>query len=139
MKQKLTRTIWVSCLSHFLLLLLHKRQICNVFFTLIGSSARNLNLVPGLITAFEIDCTPSLCQWLQTTLYPGKNSRLRSNLYRDTRNVQQNLYHDGKKCAIPSLHRNNFPTKEPGYCPDATSGNTTSPYRRAVMVNLCLE
>src|SRR4030042_1433915 len=27
--ENLTRTIWVSCLSHFLLLLLHSRQICN--------------------------------------------------------------------------------------------------------------
>src|SRR4030042_426588 len=31
--QLLTRTIWVSCLSHFLLLLLHSRQICNGSYT----------------------------------------------------------------------------------------------------------
>jgi len=29
-------------------------------------------------------------------------------LYRDTRNAQQTLYLDGKKCAIPSLNRDNL-------------------------------
>jgi hypothetical protein len=37
-----------------------------------------------------------------------------------------------KKCAIPSLHRDSFVAKVPGPCPDAASGNTTSPYCRAV-------
>jgi len=31
--------------------------------------------------------------------------QLRSNLYRDRASTQNNLYHDSKKCAIPSLHR----------------------------------
>jgi hypothetical protein len=35
------------------------------------------------------------------------------------------LYLDGKKCAIPSLHRDSFQAKEQGLCPDAASGNTT--------------
>jgi hypothetical protein len=37
-----------------------------------------------------------------------------------------------KTRAIPSLHRDNFPAKEPGRCPVLSSGNTTSLYCRAV-------
>jgi hypothetical protein len=60
----------------------------------------------------------------------------------------QNLYLDGKKCAIPSpperlksfsragLHRDSFPAKVPGTCPVLASGNTTSLYCRAVLGNL---
>ena len=48
------------------------------------------------------------------------------------RNAHKTLYLDGKKCAIPSLHRDIFLAKVPGLCPDAASGNTTSPYCRAV-------
>jgi hypothetical protein len=44
----------------------------------------------------------------------------------------QNLYRDGKKCAIPSLHRDSLPAKVPGPCPVLSSGNTTSLYCRAV-------
>jgi len=36
----ITRTIWVSCLSHFLLLLLHSRQICNGRCTWIPAFAK---------------------------------------------------------------------------------------------------
>jgi hypothetical protein len=43
---------------------------------------------------------------------------------------------DGKKCAIPSLHRDNFLAKVSGPCPVLASGNTTSPYCRAVGNNL---
>jgi len=43
------------------------------------------------------------------------------------------LYLDGKKCAIPSLHRDSFAAKVPGSCPDAAAGNATSLYCRAVM------
>jgi hypothetical protein len=39
-----------------------------------------------------------------------------------------------KTRAIPSLHRDSFLAKVPGPCPDAASGNTTSPYCRAVML-----
>jgi hypothetical protein len=39
----------------------------------------------------------------------------------------------GKNCAVPSLHRDSFPAKVPGLCPVLSSGNTTSPYCRAVM------
>jgi len=37
-----------------------------------------------------------------------------------------------KTRAIPSLHRDSFPAKVPRPCPVLTSGNTTSPYCRAV-------
>jgi hypothetical protein len=40
-----------------------------------------------------------------------------------------------KTRAIPDLHRENFPAKVPGPCPDATTGNTTSLYCRAVRVH----
>jgi len=58
-----------------------------------------------------------------------------TTLYRDTRKGHKTLYPDGKKCAIPSLHRDSFSAKVPGFNPDAVSGNTTSPYCRAVMGN----
>ena len=40
-----------------------------------------------------------------------------TTLYRDTRKAHKTLYPDGKKCAIPSLHRDSFPAKVPGPCP----------------------
>ena len=40
-----------------------------------------------------------------------------------------------KTRAIPSLHRDSFLAKVPGPCPDAASGNTTSPYCRAVRLH----
>ena len=46
------------------------------------------------------------------------------------------MYHDGKNCAVSSLHRDNFLAKVPRLCPVLASGNTTSPYCRAVMSNL---
>jgi hypothetical protein len=38
-----------------------------------------------------------------------------------------------KTRAIPSLHRDSFLAKVPGPCPVLSSGNTTSPYCRAVI------
>jgi hypothetical protein len=76
-------------------------------------------------------------------------NRLRSNLYRDTRNTQTNLYPDGKKCApafalllrgrLPLLFRPidaNYQRTKIGGSAGITSGNTTSPYCRAVSLNL---
>jgi len=48
-------------------------------------------------------------------------TRFRSSMYRDTRNALKNLYHDGKKCTIPLFWEK--------------SGNTTSPYCRAVRLS----
>jgi hypothetical protein len=73
-------------------------------------------------------CASAVFQLHLPGLFP---SRL-SNLYRDRACTQKNLYPDGKKHAIPSLHRDNFPAKVPGPCPDAASGKTTSLYFRAV-------
>ena len=42
---------------------------------------------------------------------------------------------DGKKCAIPSLHRDSFPAKHDHDLPGASSGNATSLYCRAVSKN----
>ena len=40
-----------------------------------------------------------------------------------------------KTRAIPSLHRDSFSAKVPGPCPVLASGNATSPYCRAVVLN----
>ncbi len=40
-----------------------------------------------------------------------------------------------KTRAIPSLHRDSFVAKVPGPCPDASSGNATSLYCRAVIMH----
>ena len=129
----ITRTIWVSCLSHFLLLLLHSRQICNGTCTRTRASARNYNPAPLLISGSETTSTATLrlCPFT-SFLQPRQLFGHLAKLYRDRSCIQLNLYHDGKKCAIPSLHRDNFLAKEPGLCPVLASGNTTSPYCRAV-------
>ena len=55
----LTRTIWVSCLSHFLLLLLHLRQICNGLYR-DRASARNQLCNRGYIRGSDQTCTATL-------------------------------------------------------------------------------
>ena len=45
----------------------------------------------------------------------------------------------GKKRAIRSLHRDSLVAKVPGLCPDASSGNATSLYCRAVIVHISQE
>jgi hypothetical protein len=68
-------------------------------------------------------------------------SRLRSNLYRDTRNAYKNLYLDTKNRAKPSLHRDIFLAKVTGSWSDASSGNVYYHNRRAVSLNswLCAQ
>jgi len=56
-----------------------------------------------------------------------------SNLYRDTPGFDKTCTWICKNHAIPSLHRDSFLAKVSGSCPDAASGNTTSPYCRAVI------
>ena len=46
-----------------------------------------------------------------------------------------NLYPDGKKRAILSLHRDSFLAKVPGPCPVLSSSNTYLLYCRAVIVH----
>ena len=58
------------------------------------------------------------------------------NLYRDRACSHYYLYPDGKKHAIPVLHRDSYLPKVPGHCPDAAPGNTTSLYCRAVIGKL---
>jgi hypothetical protein len=38
-------------------------------------------------------------------------------MYREPTCPHENLYQDGKTCAIPSLHRDKFLAKVPGPCP----------------------
>ena len=85
--------------------------------------------------------------WLRDSLYRDTAQvPLKNILYRDSipasiklvprhARLRQNLYLDGKNHSIPSLHRDSFVAKVPGLCPDASSGNTTSPYCRAVRRN----
>ena len=61
-----------------------------------------------------------------------------TTLYREARKGHKILYPDCKKCAILSLHRDSFVAKVPGLYPVLASGNTTSPYCRAVMRNFQL-
>jgi len=73
----ITRTIWVSCLSHFLLLPLLSRQICNGCCTRTRASARN------------------------KALYTVINPWFRDNLYRDTAPVPANNFVTGDNFADP--------------------------------------
>jgi hypothetical protein len=132
-------------LSHFLHLLLLPRQFGNGSCTRTRASARN-NALCTVIT-----------YWFRSTLYrdtapvPVTNfvtgDKFAAPISLVTRHSynSQNLYHDGKKCAIPSLpacgsqaglHRDSFLAKVSGPCPVLSSGNTTSPYCRAVRANL---
>jgi hypothetical protein len=86
-----TRTIQVSCLSHFLLLLLHPRQICNGLYR-------------------------DRASVLNKTLYTLTFNLLPIKLVPRHSYNSDNLYLDSKKCAIPSLHRDYFLAKVPGLC-----------------------
>jgi hypothetical protein len=128
----LTRTIWVSCSSQFLLSsCTHDKFVMAVTpghppSLRFGGQSAHLHVIKILFTLTVF--------WL------------RSTLYRDTRNAQYNLYLDGKNCAVPSLHprcslrsrgarRDSFAAKVPGFCSDAASGNTNAPYCGAVRYN----
>ena len=132
----LTRTIRVSCLSRFLRLFLHLRQISNArkpgyaplhaikilyqdyFLASIKLSSRHC--ASG---HFPISCNrdsfPSTYQTCTATLV------MLNKIYTWT----------AKTRAIPSLHRDYFSAKAPGQWPVLASGNATSPYCRAVMRN----
>ena len=55
-------------------------------------------------------------------LLPGEIPGHLETLYRDRTSTHENLYLVGKKHAIPSLHRDKFPAKEPGHLPGAVVG-----------------
>jgi hypothetical protein len=111
---------------------LRSRQLCNACCTWTRASASN-NALCIVIT-----------YWLRSTLYrdtapvPASNfvtgDKFAAPISLVTRHsyTSQNLYLDGKKCAIPSLHRDSFLAKVHRTWPVLPSGNTTSPYCRAV-------
>ena len=66
---------------------------------------------------------------------PGLLRRQLATLYRDTRITQLASTMTAKTRTIPSLHRDSFAAKVPGPYPVLASGNTTSPYCRAVIRN----
>ena len=72
------------------------------------AATHNLNLAPDKFLS-SIKLVPRHCA---STFEPHSctliNFWSQYNLYRDTRNAHKNLYPDGKKCAIPSLHRDSF-------------------------------
>jgi hypothetical protein len=125
-------------LSHFLLLLLHPRQICNDFCTRTRASARHKAFNTWTILRLRDSFVPRRCASAFSRLHLlGPFIVHLSKLYRDTRNAQSSMHMDGKKCApvslrssghgIPTLHRDHFLAKEPGQLPYAASGNTTCP------------
>jgi len=81
----LTRTIWVSCLSHFLLLLLHPRQICNGRCTRTPAFAE-ATAVKARICPQSKSCTLT-------------NFWLRDSLHRDTAPVPATNFVTGDKFA----------------------------------------
>jgi hypothetical protein len=86
-------------LSHFLLLLLHQRQISNSLYR-DRASARNKTL-------YTLTCNLPPISFVPRHSYSS-----------------QNLYLDGKKCAIASLHRDSFLAKVSGFFPVLASANT---------------
>jgi hypothetical protein len=56
----ITRTIWVSYLSWFLLLLLPSRQICNGRYTRTRAPTRNINPASWQISGSDQTCTATL-------------------------------------------------------------------------------
>jgi hypothetical protein len=109
-KLSITRTIKVSCLSRFLLLLLVPRQIRNNIYR-DCARAHLLHSIPGLRLGHFV------------------------KLYHDTRITKLAPAMTAKTRAIPSLHRDNFSAKEPGLWPVLASGNATSLYCRAVSIH----
>jgi hypothetical protein len=88
--------------------------------------------------------------WLRDSLYPrfsGASAHLQTFCYRDNLSATYQLCtatlvmlntictRTAKTRAIPSLHRDSFLAKVPGFCPVLASGNTTSLYCRAVIVH----
>src|SRR4030042_5574856 len=83
----LTRTIWVSCLSHFLLLFLPSRQICN------GCCTRT----PAFAEATAVKAR--ICMQLKS--YTVINYCLRDSLYRDTAPVPAIKFVTGDRFPAP--------------------------------------
>jgi hypothetical protein len=116
-------------LSHFLLLPLHLDRF-------------HVVLTSGHARCSQFNSCTLINLWLKPTLYrdtapvpetsfvTGDNLVAPIHLVPRHSYTSQSLYTDGKKCAIPSLHRDSFSAKVPGFCPDASSSNTTSLYCR---------
>ena len=129
----ITRSIRVSCLSRFLLLFLHPRQLSN---------ARKPGHAP--LHAIKILYQDKFLAPRQFLPRHCASAHLQTCCYRDNLSATYQLCTatrvmlnqlctwTAKTRAIPSLHRDNFPAKEPRLCPVLASGNTTSLYCRAV-------
>jgi hypothetical protein len=116
-------------------LLLLTRQICNGCCTRTRASAYHKISLSGLFSGFETTfvANAALVAAMQIC-HPDYFVHPPKFVPRHSYSLQS-LYLDGKKCAIPSLHRNSFSAKVSGLCPVLASGNTTSPYCRAVRAN----
>ena len=114
-------------------------------------------LAPKTNSLWALNLDTHICTQLKS--YTMTNFWLRDSLYHDTAPVpatnfvtgdkfvapikfvprhsysSQNLYLDGKKCAIPSLHLDSFAAKVPGLCPVLASGNAYLLYCRAVRLS----
>lgn len=96
MNQPVTRTIKGICIVTI---------FADLF--LLSIKFKNKTLAPGYAHLHAIKI-----QYTLTVFW------LRSDLYRDTRNAQPNLYRDDKTCAKPSLHQEYLPIEVSGPCPD---------------------
>jgi hypothetical protein len=132
----LTRTIWVSCLSRFLLLLLHVRQISSGCCTQTRSSAHNLKSYTKTIICLRDKFVPRpLRHSLLQSYLPGEITSHYQTCAATAPTRNRPYAMTAKTRAIPALHREKDLAKVPGQVNGASLGNTTSPYCRAVSIH----
>jgi len=134
----LTRTIWVSCLSHFLLCSCTQDKFVMVF----APGHAHLHAIKNLHRDNSLasrQIVPRHCASARNQLC--KRGQVRGSDQTCTAThvmLNKNCTRTAKSapyppCTVTAL----WPRRGgvPGLCPDASSGNTTSPYCRAVMPN----
>ena len=122
--QPITRTICVSCLSRFLLLLLHSRQICNGCCTRTPAFAEATAVKARICP--QLNCCTVINSWLRDSLYPRFRFASLPGHRRDTR-TSSNKFVPGRQKSAPypprpnadvvsraGLHRDSFLAKVSG-------------------------
>ena len=91
---------------------------------------------PGLFFVHLLNLCSHTAPVPVSQLYiPGEIIGHFAKLYRFRACMQSKLHPDGKKHAIPGLHRDSYLPKVPRHCPVTAPGNTTSLYCRAVRLS----
>jgi hypothetical protein len=132
-RQSITRTIWVSCLSHFLLYsCTQEKFVMNVAPGHAHPSAIKILHLDYFLAPTKL--VPRHCASAPlTTFYKRDNfTAIYQNSTATHVMLNKICTRTAKTRAIPSLHRDSFAAKVPRLCPVLSSGNTTSPYCRAV-------